>query len=205
MSQESPPSTGQPLDNNLQFAICNLQFAISAHAIDLDLSVKPMSLPDFERRQEVGVREARLLGEPPWVRSLGRLTLEVSTAGWRFPAPLAESPEPGSLRIFRPVCEQHAPAIQNPKSKIRNHVRLRPPSDAVLLKDRLLYLLQPPLENLLIVSFRQNGVWTTRTYDRNVFTRRQLQSRCGSRLFLSDDDKENRRYDGSGDTGRKEL
>ncbi|HMC64490.1 MAG TPA: DEAD/DEAH box helicase [Gemmataceae bacterium] len=107
-----------------------------------------MSLPDFERRQEVGVREARLLGEPPWVRSLGRLTLEVSTAGWRFPAPLAESPEPGSLRIFRPVCEQHAPAIQNPKSKIRNHVRLRPPSDAVLLKDRLLYLLQPPLENL---------------------------------------------------------
>src|SRR5438445_4566583 len=148
MSNESPPSTGQPLDNNLQCAICNLEFEISAHAIDLDLSVKPIALPDLECRREVGVREARLLGEPPWVRSLGRLTLEVSTAGWRFPAPLAESPEPGSLRIFRPVCEQHAPAIQNPKSKIRNHVRLRPPSDAVLLKDRLLYLLQPPLENL---------------------------------------------------------
>ena len=40
----------------------------------------------------VQVREARLLTEQPWTRALGKLTMEVATEGWKFPAPLETVP-----------------------------------------------------------------------------------------------------------------
>ena len=50
-------------------------------AIDGDAGVHP----SFDRPLQAGVREARLLSTPPWVRSLGRLMMDVKTEGWRFP------------------------------------------------------------------------------------------------------------------------
>ena len=104
-----------------------------------------MPLPRFDRPLSVSVREARLLTQAPWVRPIGRLTLEVTTQGWRFPSP-AELLAPPRPRLVRPdeEPESPAPAAQPPRGK----TRLRPPSDAVQFKDRLLYLLQPPLEDL---------------------------------------------------------
>ena len=34
------------------------------------------------------VREAQLLTDTPWVRSFGKLSMEIATQGWRFPVPL---------------------------------------------------------------------------------------------------------------------
>lgn len=90
----------------------------------------PLELP-------VQVREARLLTEQPWTRGLGKLTMEVATEGWKFPAPLETVPP-------RPRSETAKP----PAGDTKKHTRPRPPSDAVLFKDRLLYLLQPSLEAL---------------------------------------------------------
>lgn len=108
------------------------------------LTTEAVSHPRFEKPLQASVREARLLNEAPWVRPLGRLAMEVSTNGWRFPTPLDGSPpkeEEKKLRLFRPeATEQDAP----PETR----TRLRPPNDAVLFKDRLLYLLQPPLEDI---------------------------------------------------------
>ena len=58
--------------------------------VELPLLPAPevQTLPRFERPLQVSVREARLLEQPPWVRTLGKLAMEVSTQGWRFPAPL---------------------------------------------------------------------------------------------------------------------
>src|SRR5262245_32243473 len=86
------------------------------------------------------VQEARLLGAAPLLRSLGKLTLSVETQGWRFPPPVdlsASAPPPENQpRLYDP----DAPAKEK-----RDTTRLRPPRDTVLLKERLLYVLQPPL------------------------------------------------------------
>jgi SNF2 family DNA or RNA helicase len=118
--------------------------------VDVRLTVDVLSLPRFERPLQVSVREARLLNDPPWVRALGKLVLDVTTQGWRFPVPpdqLLAPPKP------RPPAPELMPtpeweALDRPAAEPGVWTRLRPPRDAVLFKDRLLYLLQPPLEEL---------------------------------------------------------
>jgi SNF2 family DNA or RNA helicase len=95
------------------------------------------ALPRFERPLAVTVKEARLLADAPWVRPLGRLDLTVTTEGWRFPVPPAD-----------PVPAAPQPPRVPAKPAQKSRTRPKPPGDSVLVKDRLLYLLQPPLENL---------------------------------------------------------
>src|SRR5713101_734451 len=64
---------------------------LEVHPVDLDMDVDAIAHPRFERPLQAGVREARLLGTPPWVRSLGKLAMDVKTEGWRFPAPPQET------------------------------------------------------------------------------------------------------------------
>jgi SNF2 family DNA or RNA helicase len=118
----------------------------SCHTTALDLLAAPevRELPALARPLAPRVRQARLLDERPWVRGLGKLTLEVATEGWRFPAPPAEE-APG--RPAGPPAPAPARPSAPPSPALRKRTRLRPPADAVLLKERLLYLLQPPLEN----------------------------------------------------------
>src|SRR5205823_2806743 len=79
------------------------------------------------------------LTDVPWVRTLGRLDSVVTTEGWRFPVPLAD---PAPI----PAAVPRSPAKSAESRKPR--VKPRPSADTLLVKDRLLYLLQPPLENL---------------------------------------------------------
>src|SRR6266481_2091128 len=70
--------------------------------LETGLPLEIRSLPKFDKGFRLSVREARLLQDPPWVRSLGKLNLEVATDGWRFPEvrdsapPPAERPGPKS-------------------------------------------------------------------------------------------------------------
>jgi SNF2 family DNA or RNA helicase len=126
--------------------------------LDVPVSLVPEThnLPKLDHPLEPTVREARLLTEAPWVRSLGRLELSVTTEGWKFPAPpvLADAP-PAFAGSPQPTAEPKpgrqvkltAPAL--PDSADANHrIRPKPTADTVLFKDRLLYLLQPPLDGL---------------------------------------------------------
>jgi SNF2 family DNA or RNA helicase len=113
------------------------------HRRDLGLAVDAVPHTAFERPLQAGVREARLLGAPPWVRSLGRLTIDVKTEGWRFPAPPREIE--AKPKVFRPQSEDQE---RETPSRVDSVTRLKPPADSVLFTDRLLYLLQPPLESL---------------------------------------------------------
>jgi SNF2 family DNA or RNA helicase len=102
--------------------------------------------PHFERPLQASVREARLLNESPWIRSLGRLPLEVATEGWRFPAPPDEPASPSNIvRLHQP---EPTPFKPEDRPRAAKPVRLQPPRDAVMFKERLLYVLQPPLENV---------------------------------------------------------
>jgi SNF2 family DNA or RNA helicase len=101
--------------------------------------VESRSLPAFERPLQPTIREHGLLKATPWVRTLGKLSMEVNTQGWRFPSP-------GDPPLFTPNArpEKAKPDAGQPRVK----TPIKPPSDMVIFKDRLLYLLQPPLENL---------------------------------------------------------
>jgi SNF2 family DNA or RNA helicase len=109
-----------------------------------------MPLPRFDRPLETGVREARLLTDSPWVRSAGRLDLTVTTEGWKFPAPPPEyTPPPrppGEPKIGRHVVD--LPTLPDDPAAQKARIRPKPTADTVLFKDRLLYLLQPPLDGL---------------------------------------------------------
>jgi SNF2 family DNA or RNA helicase len=118
--------------------------SLAVETLDLDLPVDVRTLPGSATPLRVAIREARLLAGSPWVRSLGKLDMEVSTEGWRFPTP-PDLTAPPPAREVKPRLFQPDPADVEPAAK---KTRLLPPPDTVVLKERLLYLLQPPLETL---------------------------------------------------------
>jgi len=113
-------------------------------AFDLRWPVEVRSHPRFEQPLQASVRSAPLLTDPPWARSLGKLTMDVSTQGWRFPTPPDQAPADGG-REPADATDQPDQTGRSPAEAPRR-TRLKPPSQTVLFKDRLLYLLQPPLE-----------------------------------------------------------
>jgi SNF2 family DNA or RNA helicase len=119
--------------------------ALSIHvdSIDLSLSVEVRTHPRFERPLEVGVRQATLLTNPPWIRSLGKIGMDVTTQGWRFPTP------PDQTAPANPQRQQGPPSLTlRASNDTCARTKLRPPRETVQFKDRLLYLLQPPLEDI---------------------------------------------------------
>src|SRR5436309_6137192 len=133
---ELPPnheSSDGPLKiDNLHFAVCNLQSSW----------ISPPRIDSVELISPAEGREVNVQMNPPWVRSLGKLSMRVSTEGWRFPIPIDPDAVPAQPKPHR------IPSAKFRKSSCP-YRRLQPSADTVLLKERLLYLLQPPLENLL--------------------------------------------------------
>src|SRR5271170_81396 len=78
------------------------------------LPVKVRTLPGFERPLEVQVREAVLLNKPPWVRSLGKLEMEVRTFGYKFPTPLELPATPARPRLCDPDADPSVPPFTLP-------------------------------------------------------------------------------------------
>jgi SNF2 family DNA or RNA helicase len=111
--------------------------------VDLVLPVDLAVGPHWDRPVEVVVRNARLLAQPPWTRPLGKLDLEVTTEGWKFPVPPLRDQLPASNPARRP------PPFSPPRlARKPGTTRIQPPSDTVVFKERLLYLLQPSLETV---------------------------------------------------------
>src|SRR5262245_44853073 len=81
---------------------------VEGDEIPIDFPVEVRVHPRFERPLQASVREARLLNESPWVRPLGRLVMDVSTQGWRFPTPLDGPPvkREKQPRPFQPESEE---------------------------------------------------------------------------------------------------
>ncbi|QVL34811.1 DEAD/DEAH box helicase [Telmatocola sphagniphila] len=78
--------------------------------------------------------------------------MRVHTEGWKFPAPVIEVVSRPPVQV-KPQEEEPAPSpepeLPDPAPKTpKKSIRARPTADTVQFKDRLLYLLQPPLDNL---------------------------------------------------------
>jgi SNF2 family DNA or RNA helicase len=117
--------------------------------IDIGLSLEIRGVPKFDKGFRLSVREAKLLQDPPWVRSLGKLNLEVSTDGWRFPA-VQDSAPPQPGKPAAPKVAVTQPDVTTPTLAFPTNggTKIRPTQDTLALKERLLYLLQPPLESV---------------------------------------------------------
>jgi SNF2 family DNA or RNA helicase len=126
-----------------------------ANGLDLHVAPHELALPEptvlatrFDAPLGVTVREARLIGEAPWVRSPVPLAPVVKTDGWKFPTPAGDPPVPaGPIPGGRAEPDPATRLLQRLAAK--SH-RPKPTADTVLFKDRLLYLLQPPLESLFV-------------------------------------------------------
>ncbi len=145
MSEPTPPGAAlQTPPSDEAAPLCQID------QINLTLPVEVRSLPRFDRPLEVSVRQATLLTSAPWVRSLGKIGLDVTTQGWRFPTP------PDGVTVTKPTCklaeleqeELPLPSAGSGQEKGTIRTKLRPPRETVQFKDRLLYLLQPPLEDI---------------------------------------------------------
>jgi SNF2 family DNA or RNA helicase len=132
---------------------------LDIQAAELRLTVEPLTLSAMARPLDARVSEAQLLDAAIWTRTLGRLALEVATEGWRFPTSNPDQrvgAEHGSRRLTGADLGYEAPEQNQSDSAsttlgaptARRRTRLKPAADAVTLRERLLYLLQPPLENL---------------------------------------------------------
>jgi SNF2 family DNA or RNA helicase len=122
---------------------------VTVEPLDLALTVEARTLPRLEQRLQAGARQVPLLTRAPWTRTLGKVGMGVSTHGWRFPAPVLEM-QPTKPRLC-PTEREDPPPREAPDASPQlpaQRTRLRPPSDLVQFKDRLLYLLQPPLEDV---------------------------------------------------------
>jgi SNF2 family DNA or RNA helicase len=119
---------------------------VDVESCTVDIPVEARSMPRFDRPLAATCREARLLNDNPWVRSLGKLTLDITTEGWRFPTPTDPPPAPPKSVPAR----TQSPVAEPPPERVNSDAlhRLRPPRDTIVFKERLLYLLQPPLENV---------------------------------------------------------
>ena len=118
---------------------------IGAHVAPLEV-IFPFAvagLPRFDTSLVPAIREARLLVDPPWFRGVGSLEMRVKTDGWKFPAPAVDRPSNDQPPPMRESLEQRPVVARPPK------IRPKPTADTVLFKDRLLYLLQPPIDHLI--------------------------------------------------------
>ena len=108
------------------------------------------SLARFDDGLATSVRESRLITQAPWVRSFGKLELTVHTEGWKFPAPPPEldRPPPKAEPRSAPSGQRSQSEFVDPAKPPKERIRTRPTADMVLFKDRLLCLLQPPLDGL---------------------------------------------------------
>src|SRR5438094_1777414 len=101
---------------------------IDTQVIDLDFLLDVRTLPALERPLEPQVREARLLTSPPWVRPLGRLALEVTTQGWRFPTPPETGPSAVRERPALRIAPHTLPEGEaQPDAVLPSRTRLVPP------------------------------------------------------------------------------
>ena len=124
--------------------------------------VQVRALAAFEKSIIPVAKSVVLLQQAPWIKTMGSLTSPLKIQSWKFPAPW--EPSPGSSK---PESEQTTPELESPPLEAGNPpveepptdfaslglaktvTRIKPPAGMSQLKDRLLCLLQPPLEGIL--------------------------------------------------------
>ncbi len=122
-------------------------------ALELSLNCTVVEVPALARWLEPRIRPAQLKLNTPSLRSMvgsNKLQFDVQVEGWKFPTPgMTSTASPLSTLHASLSTQQGSPTLEELLTpKTEKPTRQKPPAELVLLKERLLTLLQPPLENL---------------------------------------------------------
>jgi hypothetical protein len=123
-------------------------------SVDLHLQCRVVEVPILSRSLEPQVRPAHLRLAAPIVRPFaraGKLQLDVQVQGWKFasltPPDATLMPLDSHLEMAL-TPEEHLQQLLTPQAA--KPTRQKPPRELIMMKERLLTLLQPPLENLFV-------------------------------------------------------
>lgn len=124
----------------------------AVHAFDLSLKCNVVDVPSLLKSLEPRVHPAHLKLPAPILRhihGLQKFQMDLQVEGWKFPNPaIAPAPRPMKEKSEdKPItAEVHILEMLSPSTE--KPTRQKPPATTVILKERLLTLLQPPLENI---------------------------------------------------------
>lgn len=126
----------------------------------------------FEKSLQPTVRSIAVLQQAPWIRNSGPLTSPLKIQSWKFPVPWEPAPPDPSKKGEKngedtpgedtPLNEnEETTALEAPQEGepegtqgSKTQTRILPPAGMSQLKDRLLCLLQPPLEGIIGQSMK---------------------------------------------------
>ena len=119
--------------------------------VALEIPISLNSIEVIPKNGNLNVRSFPMLNNLPWVKVLPDLEPKVNTEYWRFPTPQESIINNSNLK---------SPAEPNPENKNleldsgfpiepeKNLTRVKPLKDMFQFKERLMYLLQPPIEEV---------------------------------------------------------
>ncbi|QDU40625.1 ATP-dependent helicase HepA [Maioricimonas rarisocia] len=159
MANESSGNASPPTDHPPESLICTephrLIGDVEYRSLPVDVAQPDIHITGMngalKRAPKVEARPVPLLNAPGFVPSWKPFWPKVKTVGLTFPEgieflpPKKEPSEEEGLRKIAPPKK----AAGNSEPKKKKPTRVKPPSDALSLQDRLFYVLQPPLETWL--------------------------------------------------------
>jgi SNF2 family DNA or RNA helicase len=125
--------------------------AVETISLDLSCSVEEIAVDNGSNSLCVRSPDLRLPKVAVRARiGLEKLKLPVQTVGWRFPVGISKYDRHDLDGQNASACpsESHVPSLLQAEAKKRT--RQKPPVSMLLIKERLLTLLQPPLESILL-------------------------------------------------------
>lgn len=117
-------------------------------SIDLGLNLNCGTIEVLPKQGGMNTRSIPMLANLPWVRSLPEIEPKITTEGWRFPTPTDTNPAFNQGKI--PTCLMQAEKIVDPveTQTPKSLTRIKPLKDMFHFKERLMYVLQPPIEEV---------------------------------------------------------
>ena len=140
-------------DNQKEFS----EPLLNSYRLDLPITIN--SVDTLPKNGVLNLRSFPLLNNLPWVKVLPDLEPKVSTECWKFPTPqdgiasyvapkLLGEPNPDSKNLESDSSDGPSEIIETLLEK--DLTRVKPLKDMFHFKERLMYLLQPPIEEVFI-------------------------------------------------------
>ncbi|MSR30713.1 MAG: DEAD/DEAH box helicase [Gemmataceae bacterium] len=119
-------------------------------AIPLTLSLNVRLFEVLPHSGNLTVRSFPLGANFPWIRTVPELEPKLTTTEWKFPTPLEKQTVPSLLVAEGQVqTPEIPPGMEIPSTDPeKKQTRVRPLKDMLQFKERLMYLLQPPIEEI---------------------------------------------------------
>ncbi len=119
-------------------------------SLRLDLSVSINTIEVLPKNGVLNLRSFPLLNNIPWVKVLPDLEPKINTECWKFPTPQEGSTDFVISKLLSDKNSEPDPQELVELVLEKSLTRVKPLKDMFQFKERLMYLLQPPIEEVFI-------------------------------------------------------